>query len=320
MHWIMNIHDYTPPPWLIIEPRIAAALANFEPVVALESTVITHGLPRPANLEVARRMESEIQGAGAVPATVGIYQGKVHLGLPADILEPLALSTDAQKVSRRDLSLAAAHGLHGGTTVSATMFIAQAAGVRVFATGGIGGVHRGDRGDVSTDLSELARTPIAVVCSGAKAILDLSRTLEWLETAGVPVLGWKADEFPAFFSTGSGLPVSAKVESAKEAAAILNSQIQMGLQNGVLICVPCPEKSAVPWERVERALVEAEQEAVDEGVHGNRLTPFLLERISMKTGGATFRANVALLKQNARIAAEIAIALAPYLRKLQPGS
>ncbi|MGD8554234.1 MAG: pseudouridine-5'-phosphate glycosidase [Anaerolineales bacterium] len=316
----MTRRDFTPPPWLTIEPHVAAALADFEPVVALESTVITHGLPRPANLEVARRMESEIQSKGALPATVGIYQGKVHLGLPPDILELLALSTEAQKVSRRDLSVAAAHGLHGGTTVSATMFIAHAAGVRVFATGGIGGVHRSDRGDVSTDLTELARTPIAVVCSGAKAILDLPRTLEWLETAGVPVLGWKTDEFPAFFSTGSGLPVSAKVESAKETAAILNAQIQMGLQNGVLICVPCPEESAVPWEQVDRALVEAEQEAVDEGVHGNRLTPFMLERLSMKTGGATFRSNVALLKHNARIAAEIAVALTPYLRRLRPGS
>jgi pseudouridine-5'-phosphate glycosidase len=298
------------PPWLHVHPEVAAALASGRPVVALESTVITHGLPEPVNLELARRMESEVRSAGAVPATAAVIDGRICLGVTTDELERLALSRSLMKVSRRDMGAAAAQRATGGTTVAATMIIAHAGGVQVFATGGIGGVHRGSSGDVSADLPELARTPIVVVCAGAKAILDLPRTLEWLETAGVPVLGWGTDEFPAFFTRSSGLPVSARVKNAAETAALVRTHWGMNLRSGVLVCVPCPEEVAVPGERVEAVLRTALQQAEAEGVRGKRVTPYLLARMSDLSGGATLRANLALLRNNARVAAEIARAFA----------
>ncbi len=294
---------------------MAEALHDDRPVVALESTVLTHGLPRPANLELARRLESEVRKAGAVPATVAVLGGRIRLGLDPISLEHIALTTEAIKISRRDLGVAAARGLDGGTTVAATMYVAHAGGVRVFATGGIGGVHRGAAGDVSADLPELARTPVAVVCAGAKSILDLPRTLEWLETAGVPVLGWRTKTFPAFFSLSSGLPVSERVESAADAAAVLRAHWGLGLGSGVLLCVPCPQEDAVPEDLVRQALVAAEEEAAGLGITGKELTPFLLSRLADLTEGATLRANLALLRKNARVAAEIAKALA--LKHLQ---
>jgi pseudouridine-5'-phosphate glycosidase len=301
---------HEPPAWLHVHPEVAAALASGRPVVALESTVITHGLPEPVNLELARRMESEVRSAGAVPATVAVIDGRICLGVTTDELERLALSRSLMKISRRDLGTAVAQHGTGGTTVAATMIAAHAGGVQVFATGGIGGVHRGLSGDISADLPELARTPVVVVCAGAKAILDLPRTLEWLETAGVPVLGWGTDEFPAFFTRSSGLPVSARVKNAAETAALVRTQWGMGLRSGVLVCVPCPEEVAVPAEKVELVLRTALQQAESEGVHGKQVTPYLLSRLADLSGGGTLRANLALLRNNARVAAEIARAFA----------
>jgi pseudouridine-5'-phosphate glycosidase len=301
---------HEPPAWLHVHPEVASALASGRPVVALESTVITHGLPEPVNLELARRLEGEVRGAGAVPATVAVIDGRICLGVTTDQLERLALSRSLMKISRRDLGTAAAQRATGGTTVAATMIAAHAGGVQVFATGGIGGVHRGSSGDVSADLPELARTPVVVVCAGAKAILDLPRTLEWLETAGVPVLGWGTDEFPAFFTRSSGLPVSAKVRNAAETAALIRTQWGMGLRSGVLVCVPCPEEVAVPAEAFESVLRTALQQAEAEGVRGKQVTPYLLSRLADLTGGGTLRANLALLRNNARVAAEIARAFA----------
>ena len=297
------------PPWLNIHPDVAAALVAGEPVVALESTVITHGLPRPVNIELARQVEVEIVSAGARPATVAILDGQVRFGLSGEELERLALETEVSKVSRRDLGVASAKGQTGGTTVAATMYVSHAAGVQIFSTGGIGGVHRGHTGDVSADLIELVRTPVAVVCSGAKSILDLPRTLEWLETTGVPVIGWKTDEFPAFFSRGSGLPVSTRADTAAEVAAILRSHWGMGLESGALICLPCPEDASISNEMVEEAMIQAESEAQASGITGKNLTPFLLSRLTDLTGGATLQANLALLRNNARVAAAIAQAM-----------
>jgi len=297
------------PDWLELLPEVASALAAHRPVVALESTVITHGLPRPLNLDLARQMEAEVRQAGAIPATAALFNGRLRLGLSDDELEALASASAVEKVNRRDLGPAAAAAKTGGTTVSATMFIAHAAGVQVFATGGIGGVHRGDSGDVSADLPELARTPVAVVCAGAKSILDLPRTLEWLETAGVPVLGFGTDEFPAFFSRESGLRVSARVDSPEQAARVLQAHWGIGLVSGALVCVPCPESDALPAASVEEALGRAMESAEAAGVRGKELTPFLLAGLSEISGGATLRANLALLRQNARVAAQIAAAL-----------
>jgi len=300
----------TLPAWIRAAAPVAADLRAGKAVVALESTVITHGLPRPVNLEIARQMESQVSAAGARPATVAVLDGQICLGLTPEELERLALSPSARKLNRRDLGAARAKGESGGTTVSATMYVAHGAGIRVFATGGIGGVHPGAGGDVSADLTELAQTAVAVVCSGAKAILDLPRTLEWLETAGVPVIGWRTDEFPAFFSRESGLSVSTRADSPAQAAAILRSHWELGSKAGALICVACPEEEAVPRSRVEAAVSQALAIAESVGVTGKDLTPFLLARVAELSGDATLRANLALLRHNARVAAEIALALA----------
>jgi pseudouridine-5'-phosphate glycosidase len=297
------------PHWLEVSPEVANALVAGRPVVALESAVITHGLPQPINLELARQVEKEIHSEGAQPATVAVLNGKVHVGVSPENLEQLALADDVQKISRRDLSAAAARYLSGGTTVAATMIAAQAAGVSVFSTGGIGGVHRGDAGDVSADLPELARTSVVVVCSGAKSILDLPRTLEWLETAGVPVMGWKTLELPAFFSRESGLHLGLEVSSASEVAAIARAHWRLGLESGLLLCAPCPEETAMSLEAVEEVLSQAEEKAHSAAITGKDLTPFLLDQISLLTDGDSLRANLALLRNNARIAAQIAKAL-----------
>ncbi len=297
------------PEWLVIQPEVKTALMEGAPVVALESTVITHGLPQPINFETAIRMEREVRQAGAIPATAAILSGRIHLGIDTEALERLALSSDSHKVSLRDLGTTVARFEDGGTTVAATMFIAHAAGVRVFATGGIGGVHRGNTGDVSTDLPTLSRIPVAVVCSGAKAFLDLPRTLEWLETAGVPVIGYQTTVFPAFVSRESDLSLVSSADSPQDAASILKAHWSLGLQSGVLIGVPCPEEAAVPWARVRQAIAEAEVEAAREDVHGAELTPFMLDRLGTKSSGSTLRANLALLRRNAHVGAEIAKAL-----------
>lgn len=295
---------------LQVNDEVRDALDRGQPVVALESTVITHGLPRPTNLESAREMEQQVRAGGAVPATVALLGGNIHVGLDEDQLEHLALAAEAVKISRRDLAAAVANGENGGTTVAGTMIIAHAAGVRVFATGGIGGVHRGDRGDVSADLPELARTPVAVVCAGAKSILDLPRTLEWLETAGVPVLGWRTDEFPAFFSRSSGLRVSHRVDDMQAGAALIRAHWQLGLGSGVLFTAPVPQADAVPQAELETALAEAENKAEEQAISGKQLTPFLLAALTEQTGGRTLQANLSLLKNNARLAADLAQKLA----------
>jgi len=294
------------PEWLHVHPDVADAVESGRPVVALESTVITHGLPRPVNLDLARWMETEVISVGAQPATVAIMDGVVRLGLSNEELENLALAKEVYKISRRDLATAVARRQTGGTTVAATIFISHSIGIQVFATGGIGGVHRGLSGDISADLPELARTPIAVVCSGAKAFLDLPRTIEWLETASVPVIGWGTEEFPAFFSRESGLPVSISLTTLGEIVAFLRSHWRIGIGSGVLICVPCPEETAVPRETAEEAIAQAETDARKSNVSGSELTPFLLSRLAELTEGATLRANLELLKNNAHVAATIA--------------
>jgi pseudouridine-5'-phosphate glycosidase len=293
-------------PDLVVSPQVRAALEGGAPVVALESTVIAHGLPWPDNLVLGQELESIVRAAGAVPATVAVLEGVMRVGLEEAQLEVLARGSGVEKLSRRNLAAAVATGRTGATTVSATMLIAWAAGIRVFATGGIGGVHRGDRTDVSADLPELARTPMIVVCAGAKAILDLPATLEWLETWGVPVVGYQTSEFPAFFSRSSGLPLETRADSPAEVAAIARAAWRNGLTSAVLVTVPCPESVAVPRERIDHAVTEALRDAERAGIRGRAVTPFLLKRVSELTGGESRAANLALLRNNAAIAAETA--------------
>jgi len=295
--------------WLTIDDEVAEALRDGQAVVALESTVITHGLPRPVNFELACEMETIVRQGGAVPATVAVTEGRVRLGLKRAELERLALSAEPMKVSRRELAVTIAQAADGGTTVAATAYVAQQAGVQVFATGGIGGVHRGESGDVSADLPALAETPIGVVCSGAKAILDLPKTLEWLETGGVPVLGWKTDQLPAFVSRSSGLRVPLRVDEIETAAAVAQAHWAVGLQSAVLLTVPCPAEAAVPDKLMEDALQTAERRAKADNISGGALTPYLLSAVNELTSGASLEANLALLRNNARLAAAWAAAL-----------
>jgi pseudouridine-5'-phosphate glycosidase len=299
----------TSPSWLKISPGIQAKLDQGKPVVALESTVITHGLPKPINLDLANQMEDQVRSVEVEPATIALLDGNVCVGLSGEEMEQLALATDAVKISLRDLGIAIAKGESGGTTVAATMNIAHRVGIRTFATGGIGGVHQGESGDVSTDLTEISRTPLAVVCSGAKSILDLPKTMEWLETAGVPVIGWQTSEFPAFFSRTSGLGVTSRADSVAEVVELLVVHWELGF-GGVLVCVPCPEESAIPMDDVEAILEQALMESQKRAVHGKELTPFLLRQMSELSLGSTQKANLALLRNNAYIAAQIAKAIA----------
>ena len=300
----------SPASWVRVAPDVSDALASGRPVVALESTLISHGLPYPQNLETAQMLESTVRAHGALPATIAVLGGVPRAGLSADELAHLAQSDTVRKVSRRDLPVIVAQGGDGGTTVAATMIVAAAAGIEVFATGGIGGVHRGQPFDVSADLPELAATPVVVVCAGAKAILDLPLTLEWLETHGVPVLAYGTDTLPAFYTLSSGLPVDARVDTPAQAAAIVRAKRRMGLQGGVLVTVPAPPEEALPRQAAEAATEEALREAERRGVRGKETTPFLLAQIAARTGGESIRANVALLRNNAAVAAQIAVALA----------
>lgn len=298
-----------PGPHLILHPDVQSALKAGRPLVALESTVISHGLPWPENLELARGMEAAVREGGAVPATIAVLSGRVHVGLEDGGLELLAQATDIWKVSRRDVPVVLAQGRDGATTVAGTVMMAHQAGIRVMATGGIGGVHRGDLADVSADLPELARTPVLVVCAGAKAILDLPATLEWLETWGVPVVGYGTDELPAFYSRESGLRLEARVDSPEEAAAIARALWSQEGTGGMLLCVPCPEEAAIPAGEVGEAIAQAVSEAAARGLRGKAVTPFLLARVSELTGGRSKAANLALLRNNARVAAAVAAAL-----------
>jgi pseudouridylate synthase len=292
---------------LKVAPEVASALAANQPVVALESTVITHGLPRPTNLETAFRLETIVRDAGAVPATVAIIHGTLRAGLNHDEVRLLSEEGDIKKVSTRDLSIAVAKRWNGATTVAATSWIAQRSGIKVFATGGIGGVHRGSLPDVSADLPELARTRIVVVCSGAKIVLDVPATREWLETHGVTVVGYQCDEMPAFYSRRSGLPVDVRADSAADVAKIINAHEALGVGSALLVTVPVPEDFEVPAELLYGVLGEALEEADRTGIGGRELTPFLLARMAQRSEGATLRANIALLENNARVAAEIAV-------------
>jgi pseudouridine-5'-phosphate glycosidase len=294
---------------LAIHPQVQAALNAGQPVVALESTLITHGLPRPDNLEVARALEAAVREAGALPATIAILGGQISVGLTGEQLEYLAGAEDVRKCSRRDLAIVVGTAGDGATTVAGTMLVAHMAGIRVFATGGIGGVHRGHPFDVSADLMELGRTPVTVVCAGAKAILDLPLTLEVLETQGVPVVGYGTDEFPAFYTRRSGLPVDVRCDMPEQVAALVRAREALQLAGGMLVAVPVPEEEELPAAEAELAIARALAEAEANRVKGKALTPFLLSRVSQLTGQASLRANVALLLNNARVASRIAAAL-----------
>ena len=288
--------------------HVEAALAAKKPVVALESTVIAHGLPRPQNLETARRLEQIIREEGVTPATIAVIDGTLCVGLEERQIEFLANSLDIKKFSTRDLAIAVARGWNGATTVAATMWIAHRADISVFATGGIGGVHRGSLPDVSADLPELARTPMIVVCSGAKIVLDLPATREWLETRSVTVVGYGCDEMPAFYSRVSGLPVDVRCDSPVEVVQIFKTQRELGLPSALLVTVPVPSEAEVPPELLSQTIEKSLDDARKEKVTGRNLTPFLLARMSERSDGATLRANIALLENNARVAAQIASA------------
>jgi pseudouridine-5'-phosphate glycosidase len=287
------------------------AVRNNRPVVALESTLIAHGMPWPRNLETALALESEVRSLGATPATVAIIDGHLKAGLTHGDVERLARGgRDIAKVSRRDMPIVVARGGTGATTVAATMIVAAMAGIRVFATGGIGGVHRGAEAtfDVSADLPELARTSVAVVCAGAKSVLDLELTLEYLETHGVPVIGFRTERLPAFWVRDSGLALDARVDEPHEIARIMKAKWDLGLNGGVVVANPIPERFALPRERVDRAIDQALDQARASGVTGKAVTPFLLARVNELTGGDSLAANIELVLDNARLAARVAAA------------
>lgn len=301
---------------LDLAPEVARALAEGRPVVALESTIITHGMPQPANVETALAVEAVVREAGATPATIALLDGRLRVGLDHATIHRLARAKDVIKCSRRDMPVILTSGQAGATTVAGTMIVAELAGIRVFVTGGIGGVHRGAERtmDVSADLLELARTEVAVVCAGAKSILDLGLTLEVLETHGVPVIGFGTDRFPAFHLADSGYPVPHRVDTAAEAAAVIAMKRRLGLGGGTVIAVPIPAEAALPRQEVEAAIAEALEAADRQGVVGKALTPFLLSRLGTITEGRSLKANIALVKHNAAVGAAIAVELA----KLQP--
>jgi pseudouridine-5'-phosphate glycosidase len=292
--------------FLQISSHVGHALVANKPIVALESTVIAHGLPRPINLQTANRLESIIREAHAVPATIGIINGKLMVGLNDDELGLLAEGSDVKKISTRDIPIAVAQNWTGATTVASTSWIAHRAGIRVFATGGVGGAHRGSLPDLSADLPELARTPIIVVCSGAKIVLDLPATREWLETHAVTVVGYQCDEMPAFYSRSSGLPVDVRLDTPVDVARLFQTQRDLEMNSALLVTVRVPEEFEVDAEELRLVLDQALEEAKRRSIGGRDVTPFLLSQMATKSGGSTLRANLALLENNARVAAEIA--------------
>ena len=298
-------------PHLDIAPEVAAALAAGKPVVALESTLISHGMPYPQNVETALRVEAAVRACGAVPATIAILDGRLKAGLSAQEIEHLgSMGRSIAKASRRDMALLLARKADGACTVAATMIIAAMAGIKVFATGGIGGVHRGatETLDISADLEELSRTPVMVICAGPKAILDLPLTLEYLETKGVPVIGYGTSELPAFYTRTSGLSVDGRVDSPQELAAAFRAQCDLQL-GGMLVCNPIPEAYAMEPARIQSAIEQALAECKAQDIHGKEITPFLLARISELTGGDSLSANIELILNNARLAAQTAACL-----------
>jgi pseudouridylate synthase len=299
--------------YLHLSEEVSVALAAGRPVVALESTIISHGMPYPENVETARQVEQLVRDGGAVPATIAIMDGQLKAGLSLDEVEQLGqLGLAVTKASRRDIPFLVAQKLPGATTVAATMIIAEQAGIRLFATGGIGGVHRGGATnfDISADLQELARTSVAVVCAGAKAILDLPLTLEYLETFGVPVIGYQTDEFPAFYSRTSGLGVDYRLDSPAAIAHSLRTKWDLGLTGGVLIANPVPAAYSLDAARMEALIVQAIQDADAQGVKGKAITPFLLARVKALTAGESLVSNIQLVYNNARLATQIAVAMA----------
>jgi pseudouridine-5'-phosphate glycosidase len=302
-------------PLISVRSDIAAALAGGKPVVGLESTVIAHGLPRPANLDTALEVEAAVREAGALPATIAVLEGQLVVGLTEEQITAIAESTDVAKVSSSDLPAILASRRPGATTVAATIFIAAQAGIEIISTGGIGGAHRGSEitFDISADLAELARSPVAVVCSGAKAILDLPRTVEVIETMGIPVAGYATNEFPAFYSRESNLPLQHRVDSPQDAARLVRMQRDLGRLGpgktaGMLIVNPPPAESALPRAEIESLITDALVAAAAAGIRGQAVTPFLLEQLARTSGGKTLNSNIALLVANARLAAEIALA------------
>jgi pseudouridine-5'-phosphate glycosidase len=303
------------PYYFTVSSEVNRALNLALPVVALESTVVTHGLPRPQNLSLARDMETAVREEGAVPATVGVLNGKVCVGMSEADLDVLANDPKARKISQRDFAIAAVKEENGGTTVAGTMFAAHKAGIQVFATGGIGGVHRESDFDISTDLQALASIPMIVVCAGAKAILDLPATLEYLETMSVPVIGYQTQAFPAFYSRDSGLKANVRLDTPEEIVKLAQIHWEMGMRSAILVAQPIPPGDEISKDEMDYAIVQASQEGVKQGKHGQELTPFLLQRLNELTNGRTLRSNLALLLNNARLAAQIAKALAMAQRR-----
>ncbi len=302
--------------FLEIDPEVADALKNGRPVVALESTIIAHGMPFPLNVETALKVNETIRKNGAVPATIGIIKGKLKVGLSEEDINYIAKASDVLKVSRRDIPYVVSKGHDGATTVAATMIIAEMAGIRVFVTGGIGGVHRGagDSFDVSADLEEMKKSDVVVVCAGAKSILDIGATLEYLETSGVPVIGYQTDEFPAFYSRKSSFKVECRADSPKEIADQIRIKYQMDLHGGMLIACPIPEEDEISYEIMDEVIREALTQADEEGITGKRITPYLLNEIKNITGGKSLEANIKLVLNNALIGASIAAELAAARR------
>jgi pseudouridine-5'-phosphate glycosidase len=295
-------------PSMFISPIIDREIHSSLTVVALESTVITHGLPRPQNLDLARNMERTIRENGATPATIAVIDGKIHVGLTDDELKRLASEKNVRKISRRDFAAVMVNKESGGTTVAGTMFAAFQAGIKVFATGGIGGVHDVETLDISTDLHALADTPMIVVCAGAKAILDLPATLEVLETMAVPVVGYKTDDFPSFYSSHSGLPVSIRLDTPEEVVRFAKTHWELGMRSAVLVCQPISAEEEIPDVIITESISKARREAHEQGIRGQPLTPFLLARLAEITDGASLKANLAILLGNAVLASQIACA------------
>ena len=301
----MNINKY-----LDVNPEVAEAIANGKPVVALESTIISHGMPYPQNVETALNVERIIRENGAVPATIAIIGGRLKAGLTAEEIEYFGKKGQAiAKASRRDLAVLCARGEDGATTVTTTMIIAHMAGIKIFATGGIGGVHRGAETtmDISADLEELGQTPVMVVCAGAKSILDLGLTLEYLETKGVPVIGYGTKELPAFYTRKSGFSVDYRIDTAQELAKAFKTQNELGFKAGMLVANPIPEQYAMPLETITAAIDQAIAESVEQGIKGKETTPFLLARVAELTGGNSLASNIQLVYNNAKVAAQTAV-------------
>ena len=296
--------------WMDISEEIQNSIKENGPVVALESTIISHGMPFPQNLETALEVESIIRKEGAIPATIAVVEGRIKIGLSNLELEQFAQGTKTVKVSSRDIPLVLSQKQDGGTTVAATMICARMAGISVFVTGGIGGVHRGSEKtmDISGDLMELARTNVAVVCAGIKSILDIPRTLEYLETQGVPVIGYRTDEFPAFYTTTSGYSVQSRINTAEEIARCMKVKWELGLEGGMVIANPVLREDAMDEEVIEEAITKSLKEASEKGIDGKAVTPFLLERISQLTDGESLKTNIALVCNNALVGAKIASA------------